>query len=186
MLRTRALAILAAAGCAAALLTACERSATAPLTARASVAPGGMAATLSPAEEGATTSGLLDLQGGVIELADRPGYPLRSMLSVPAGFLESAACFDVVQQVSGDALTLRISGRPIEELQGPTASAPASPDAPIVLTIGNVGSEAREITVIFSPPDGSEPVVVRASLQAGQATTLAYRRGRSKYSVIIF
>lgn len=41
-------------------------------------------------------------------------------------------------------------------------------------------------TVDFAPPDRSDPLVLRVSPTSDRATSQANRRGRSKYSVIIF
>ncbi len=180
MLRTRALAFLTAASCAAAALTACERSATAPQGPRVSGV-----ATMAATEEPAASSALVDLQGGILELRATQGYPLHSTLTVPAGVLDLPSYFDVTREVTPAALVLRVSGRPAEELASMTPTQNLS-DEPIVLALRNTGTAPRAISVVFSGPDGSDPLTVGASLDAGQTTTFGFRRGRSKYSVIIF
>ncbi len=180
----RALLLLAGLGLGTALVSACDRAVTAPQ--------------LGPARAGAVTATELQLvndagligaaaivpvAGGRIELAARPGSPVDCTLEVPAGALEGPTFFQLTREARGADLTIRLIAR-TTELQ-------AEPQLPgedaLALSLTSAAPEGtQEVTVEFSPPDGSEMVVTRVTLRAGRASVLSLRRGRSKYSVIFF
>ncbi len=182
MLHTRAVLLLAGAGLGIALVAACEPAVTAP-----QLGPG-RAQVTSAAEpmtgvEAAGTMALMPVVGGRIDLAAGAGLPVHCTLDVPAGALSGPTFFQLTHQAADGALTVNVAARTTELVADP----PALGDEPILLFLTYAAQEGtQEVTVTFSPPDGSEPVVARASLSAGRATSLAFRRGRSKYSVIIF
>ncbi len=187
MLRSRALATLTALAAGIVVMSACDRSATAPAAASpgASLPDPQLDRTLAANPLGAST--LVQSAGGVVESAARPDCPVGSRLAVPAGTVAGPTYFDVLQGTDGDGFAIRVVTRPVEGGAEP-ASLDDGTDAPIVLGVYYAGGagESQTVTVIFSPPDGSEAIVAKVTVQAGRTATLGFRRGRSKYSVIYF
>ena len=179
----RALLLLAMLASGTALLPACDRSVTAPPLRPAQVALAGTDA-LASANSSALVSAstLLPGVGGTLELAPSAGSLVSTTLQVPAGALVGPTIFDVTQEPATTGWAISIASRQV------TDDAAALGDDPILLSLSYTGEAGttREVTVTFLPPDGSEPIVEKVTLRGDRATTLGFRRGRSKYSVIYF
>ncbi len=184
MPHARALLLVAALAVGTALGTACDRSVTAPGLEPARAGLGSATEQQLTGNAGAgSTMALVPVVGGRIDLAARPGYPVDCTLEVPAGALDGPTIFELTGESAGADVAVRVTGQATELQSDPQAFG----DQPILLTLTYAAPEGtQDVTVEFSPPDGSETVVVRATLHAGRATVLAFRRGRSKYSVIFF
>ncbi len=184
MQHTRTLLLGAGLALATALVPGCDRGVTAPQLGRGQAdLSGATEQQVGDGPGGGSATAIMPVVGGRIDLAAGPGDPVDCTLEVPDGAVDVPTTFQLTHASAAGELAVHVAGRSAD----PQAEPQAFGDDPILLALTYTGSEGtQDVTVEFSPPDGSETVVTRVTLSAGRATVLAYRRGRSKYSVIIF